>query len=145
MSPDTSMRRPTHLWVVGALALLWNAFGGFDYLATQLQVESYLAQFTPEQRAYFESFPSWAVAAWAFGVWGGVAGSIGLLMARSWAVWAFGISLAGMAISWIYQFAMTNGIAMMGDVAIWMTLTITAVAIALLWYAMRQRARGVLR
>lgn len=144
MSPETPVRRPTHLWIVGGLALLWNAFGAFDYLATQLQVESYLAQFTPEQRAYFDSFPAWAVAAWAFGVWGGMAGSIALLMARSWAVWAFGISLAGMLVSWAYQFTMADGAAMMGDVAIWMSITITAVGIALLWYAVRQRARGVL-
>lgn len=145
MTPDIPVRRPAHLWIVGALALLWNAFGAFDYLATQLEVESYLAQFTPEQRAYFDSFPSWAVAAWAFGVWGAVAGSIALLMGRAWAVWAFAISLAGMAVSWGYQFAMSNGVEMMGDVAIWMSITITAVAIALLWYAVRQRNRGVLR
>ena len=145
MSTDLPVRRPRHLWIVGALALLWNAFGAFDYLATQLKVESYLAQFTPEQRAYFDSFPSWAVAAWAFGVWGAVAGSIGLLMGRAWAVWAFAISLAGMLVSWTYQFAMSDGNAVMGNAAIWMNVTITAVGIALLWYAMRQRSRGILR
>ena len=32
---------PRHLWIVGALALLWNSFGCFDYLMTQTANEAY--------------------------------------------------------------------------------------------------------
>jgi len=64
------VRTPVHLWVVGVLALLWNAMGAFDYLATQFKLEFYVKQFTPEQLSYFYGFPAWAVAGWAFGVWG---------------------------------------------------------------------------
>ena len=52
-----SGRTPMHLWVVGALATLWNAFGAFDYVMTQTHNEKYLANFTDPQRAYFDSFP----------------------------------------------------------------------------------------
>jgi hypothetical protein len=137
--------RPRHLLVVGVLALLWNAFGAFDYLATQLRLDWYLSQFTEEQLAYFTSFPSWMVAAWAFGVWGAVAGAIGLLMARGWAVWAFAISLAGLAVSTVYNFGMTDGLEMMGTAGAVMTVFIWVVAIALLWYAVQERNNGVLR
>lgn len=37
---------PVHLWIVGGLALLWNAVGAFDYLATQLQFEPYMSGFS---------------------------------------------------------------------------------------------------
>ena len=58
---EARRRTPVHLWIVGVLALLWNLMGAFDYLATQLQLESYMSQFTEEQLAYFYGFPSWAV------------------------------------------------------------------------------------
>lgn len=54
--PDTGT--PTHLWVVGALALLWEAMGAFDYLATQVEWAFYTGQFTDEQLACFYGFPA---------------------------------------------------------------------------------------
>ena len=139
-------RTPVHLWIVGVLATIWNGFGGFDYLMTQTRNEQYLAHFTDPQRVYFESFPIWMEAAWAFGVWGGLAGSL-LLLARSrWAVAAFAVSLAGLAISTVYQYVLsTPPPEMTSGAMLAMNLVIWAVAIGLLVYAMRMRARGVLR
>jgi hypothetical protein len=138
-------RRPVHLWVVAILALLWNSFGVFDYLATQMELESYVSQFTEQQRAYFADFPSWLVSAWALGVWGAFAGSIGLLLARGWAVWAFVVSLVGLAASTVYNFGMSEGAEVMGTAGIVMTVFIWVVALALLAYAVKQRKHGVLR
>ena len=90
---------PRHLWIVGVLSLLWNAFGAMDYVLTNTNNEAYLSQFTPEQLAYFIDFPAWTTAAWALGVWGALAGSVLLLMRSRFAVHAFGVSLAGMAVS----------------------------------------------
>lgn len=143
---DGSTRTPVHLWAVGLLATLWNAFGCFDYLMTQTRNEAYLAQFTDPQRVYFDSFPLWMEATWALGVWGGLAGSL-LLLARSrHAVTAFAVSLAGLAVSTVYQYVLSRppedlqtGAMVAMNVAIW------AVAIGLLWYALRMRRRIVLR
>jgi len=135
-----------HLWIVGALATLWNGFGAFDYLMTQTRNAQYLAHFTDPQRVYFDSFPLWMEAMWAFGVWGGLAGSL-LLLARSrYAVAAFALSLAGLAASTVYQYGLSSPPAdMMTGAMIAMNLLIWAVAIALLLYAVRMRRRGVLR
>lgn len=138
-------RRPVHLWVVGVLSLLWNSFGAFDYLATQLRLEFYVSQFTTAQRDYFYGFPSWLVAAWALGVWGAFAGSIGLLLARRWAVWAFAVSLLGLAVTTVHNFALSEGAEIMGAAGVGMSVVIWAVALALLAYSLRQRTRGVLR
>jgi len=135
-----------HLWIVGAVATLWNAFGCFDYLMTQTRNEKYLANFTDPQRVYFESFPVWMEAVWALGVWGGLAGAL-LLLARSrHAVTAFAVSLGGLAVSTVYQYVlssppedMTSGAMVAMNLAIW------AVAIGLLVYALKMRRRGVLR
>ena len=139
-------RRPLHLWIVGALATLWNAFGCFDYLMTQTRNEQYLAHFTDPQRIYFDSFPIWMEAAWACGVWGGLLGSLLLLVRSRWAVAAFALSLAGLAVSTLYQYVLNSPPAdMMTGAMIGMNVAIWAVAIGLLVYAMRMRARGVLR
>ncbi len=92
---ELNTKVPRHLWIVGVLSLLWNAVGAFDYSASQLRIESYMSQFTPEQLAYFYGFPAWAVAAWAIAVWGALLGSLCLLLRKAWAVWLFGASIVG--------------------------------------------------
>jgi hypothetical protein len=142
--PAAPARTPVHLWVVGVLALLWNAVGAFDYLATELRLDFYTQQFSEEELAYFYGFPAWAVSAWAFAVWGGVAGALGLLMRRRWAVWMFGVSLLGLAVTTVYNFVLTDGAAFMGPAAAVFTALIWLVAILLFVYARRQALRGVL-
>ena len=139
-------KTPVHLWIVGILSTLWNAFGAFDYVMTQSDNEAYMSQFPAEQRAYYETFPVWLDAAWALGVWGALAGSL-LLLARSrHAVTAFAISLLGLAVSTIYTFGFSQPPeGLMSGIVIIMNIVIWAACIALLLYARRQAARGVLR
>lgn len=138
------LKVPVHLWIVGVLAVLWNLMGAFDYLATQLKLDFYMSQFTEQQLAYFYGIPSWAVAGWAFAVWGALVGSIGLLMRRKWAMWAFVVSLAGMLVSTIYNFAMSNGAEMMGTGGVIFSVIIWAIAIFLVAYSRAMASRGVL-
>ena len=140
------VRTPTHLWIVGILAVLWNGFGCFDYLMTQTRNADYLAMFTDAQRAYFESFPAWMEGAWAVGVWGGLLGSL-LLLARSrWAVIAFGLSLLGLAGGTTYQYILTSPPAEMSSPGmIAMNVAIWAVCIGLFVYAREMRRKGILR
>jgi hypothetical protein len=135
-----------HLWIVGGLSTLWNAYGCYDYLMTQTRNQAYLAQFTEAQRAYVESFPALAQGAWALGVWGALAGSL-LLLARSrWAVAAFGVSLFGLAASTVYQHLLSRmpGELMDGAMMV-LSLAIWAIVVGLLLYALAMRRRGVLR
>jgi hypothetical protein len=138
-------RTPRHLWIVGILAILWNSIGCFDYVATQTRLESYMSQFTPEQLAYFYSFPAWAVSAWAIAVWSSLLGSISLLLRRNWAVTLFGITLAGMVITSVYNFVLTDGMEMMGGGGAAFTAVIWIIAIALFLYARAMAKRRVLR
>jgi hypothetical protein len=142
---ETTAKVPRHLWIVGTLALLWNAVGAFDYSATQLRIESYMSQFTPEQLAYFYGFPAWAVAAWAIAVWSSLLGSLSLLLRKAWAVWLFGIAIAGMIITTIYNFVLTDGMAVMGAGGAVFTAVIWLIALLLFFYARAMAQRGVLR
>jgi hypothetical protein len=143
---NDSVRTPLHLWIVAVLATVWNAFGAFDYLMTQTHNEAYLANFTDPQRVYFDSFPLWMEAAWAFGVWGGLLGALLLLLRSRHAVAAFAVSLAGLAISTLYQYVLSAPPEeMKSGVMLGMNLAIWAIAIGLLWYAMKMHKAGVLR
>jgi len=141
----TRRKTPVHLWFVGIVSLLWNAMGAFDYLASQLRLDFYMSQFSEAMLAYFYGFPSWAVAAWAFGVWGALAGSIGLLLRHRWSLWAFVISFAGMAFNSVYTLGMSNGVEIMGTSAVIFSVVIWIVAIFLVVYAWKQTKNGVLK
>jgi len=138
-------RTPRHLWIVGILAVLWNAVGAFDYSATQLRLESYMSQFPPEQLAYFYGFPSWVVAAWAIAVWGALLGSVGLLLRKRWAVWLFGVSIVGMVLTALHNFVLSDGLSVMGMGAVTFTGVIWLIAFFLFFYARAMAKRGVLR
>lgn len=139
------VRTPVHLWIVGVLSLLWNLVGVVDYLATELRWEPYMGQFPQEQLDYFYGFPAWMVAAWAIGVWGALAGSIGLLLRKRWTIWMFGLSIVGMLITTIYTFFLSNGMEIMGTAGAVFSAVIWVIAIALFVYARKMAARGVLR
>lgn len=142
---SNNVKTPVHLWIVGVLALLWNAGGAFDYLATKLRLDFYMSQFTAEQLDYFYGFPAWMVVAWAVGVWGALLGSLGLLMRKAWAVWVFGASLLGLAVSTVYNFVLTNGAEVMGEPAVMFTAVIWVIGLFLFFYAKAMARRGVLR
>jgi hypothetical protein len=137
---------PWQLWLVGVLALLWNGMGALDYVMTETRNAAYMSKFTPEQLAYFYGFPAWVIACWALGVWGGVLGSILLLLRRRWAVPVFGVSLATMAVTFFHNFVLTNGLQMMGGAGgVIFTAVIFVVGIALLIYSRHLAGAGVLR
>ncbi|MBT8425572.1 MAG: hypothetical protein KJO67_11395 [Silicimonas sp.] len=140
------MRAPWHIWLVGIVSLLWNGMGATDYAMTQFEYGPYLAQFTDEQRAYFQSFPTWVQATWALAVWLSVAGSI-LLLARSrHAAMLFGVSLICMIATFVHNFGLAevrmDQIA--GTMALWFSILILVVGFGLWIYARQMNKRNVL-
>jgi hypothetical protein len=148
---DASMttRTPWHLWVVGVVSLLWNGFGGYDFIMTTTQGEAYFraSGFDQAMIDYYNAMPTWMYVPWVLGVWGAVAGSILLLMRSRFAVHAFALSLLGALVSLVYgQFMnpmpeLPPALAMMK----YMPYVITLIAAFLAWYAWTMSKKGVLR
>ncbi len=138
-------KTPWHLWVVGIVSLLWNSGGAISYSATKLgMLES--AGLPSDQIAYFSSFPAWASAFWALGVWGCFVGSALLLLRTKHAVTAFGISIVGLIGVTVYQrlFAdIPEALQTIGNdlfaAAIWV------ITLGLFFYASRMKRAGVLK
>ena len=152
MANGARSRTPAHLWIVGGLATLWNAFGAFDYVKTRMRDTDYLASMMPNADpnailAWIDGFPVWAQFGWGLGVWGGLLGSV-LLLARSrFAVHAFAASLVGILLSLGYQIVAAAPMPGGANEGIGgaMPYMIILVGIALLYYASMQRAKGALR
>ena len=143
-----TVRTPWHLWVVGVVSLLWNAFGAFDFVSTITRGEAYLREMNFDQAMidYVLAMPDWMYVPWTLGVWGAVIGSILLLLRNRYAVWAFALSLIGAVVSLVYGQLMdppplTPDMAMMK----WMPFAIMLITVLLFVYAFNMRRKGVLR
>lgn len=139
-------RIPWHFWVVGIGGLLWSAMGAFDYFMSQTHNEGHLKAFTPAQLEYFYGLPSWVVATWAIGVWGGVVGCLLLVVRKGWAVPVLLASLIGAAITFLYNIVLSEGVEAMGGgaEAIVFPIVILVIAFGLWWYARGMKRKGML-
>src|SRR5689334_9587039 len=151
MQQAVSSRTPTHLWVVGVLSLLWNCFGAYDYTMTRTRNVDYLAKSMPgvdpnATLAWIDGMPLYAQIGWGLGVWMALVGSLLLLIRSRWAVWSFGLSLAGAVISLGYQMTMAPALqgAPQGLMSTVMPLVIIAVALFLFLYARAMEQKDVL-
>jgi hypothetical protein len=150
MQQAVSARAPAHLWIVGILSLLWNAFGCYDYFMTRTKGAAYVESMMHTDQgaaimAYINGFPIWVSAAWGFGVWGGLFGSILLLMRSRHAVAAFAVSMIGAIVGLGWQLLNPSGIAEMNEtVNRVMPYVIIVVAVALFLYARAIKAKGLL-
>ncbi|MEZ5887586.1 MAG: hypothetical protein R3D56_12000 [Paracoccaceae bacterium] len=140
------MRAPMHLWLIGGLTLFWNLVGAADYTLTQTHAAFYLAQFTPEQLAWFDSFPAWVEGAWAIAVWFSVLGSVLLLLRKGAAVLAFALSLVAMVVTGIYNFFVMSPALneISGEGAIAFSLVLLVIGLCEWLYARRMRQLHVI-
>jgi len=134
-----------HLWIVGILSLLWNAFGCYEYLMVNLKNAAFMARIPAEQIAYMDGLPAWLTAFWAIGVWGGIAGSILLLMRSRYSVWAFVLSAIGAVVGLGYQiFATARPPSMtVGPMGL-IPWAIILFAVFLAWYSWNTDKKGLL-
>ena len=148
-APAGAGRTPVHLWIVGGLSLLWNAFGGYDYAMSVTRGEAYWREsgMTDAMIAYYNAMPVWMYVPWILGVWGAVIGSILLLLRNRLAVPAFALSLAGAATSVVYGTLIDKAPPPPPEMAVmaYMPWVILVIAAVLAWYAALMSKRGVLR
>ena len=138
----SAAKAPWHLWAIGLVTLLWNGVGIMSYMMSRLGKLADLGM-TLEQIAYFDTFPAWANAFWALGVWGAFFGSVLLLLRSRWAVISIAISVVGLVGTTVFQRLVIDLPADMSnpvlDIVIWAT------TLFMLWYALKMRREGVLR
>jgi hypothetical protein len=120
-------KTPWHLWLVGVIAVLFNAIGAFDHVMSMVQGERYMASvgMTPAQIAHYRQLPIWMMPVWAIGVWGAMLGSVLILLRNKLAPPVFGVSVAAFLLNVIYTYVLTDGGEIMGRAPVaWHTFSI---------------------
>lgn len=130
---------PAWFRIVALLAVLWNAFGVFQYLSSVGLFGDPMATLDEAQRSAAESIPAWITGAFAIGTFAGLAGSLGLAMRRRWAWPVLLLSLVALIVleGWI---VFLSGFLEMFGLAV--PVSVTVIAILLAWLAHHARERG---
>jgi hypothetical protein len=149
MQHAVSARTPAHLWIVGILSLLWNAFGAYDYTMSNMHNLKYLGSMGVDpirMLNYLEKMPLYAKVGWALGVWAALLGSILLLMRSRYALYAFTLSIVGMVLSFGGQYLGPPMPPEMNAGAMkYVPMIIVLLGLIQAWYAWRETKAGVLR
>jgi len=140
-------KTPWHLWLIGVIAVLFNAIGVVDFVMSMAQGAKYLASagMTPDQIAHYQRLPSWMKVVWAAGVFGAFTASVLLLLRRKQAWPVFAVSLAAFLISLLYTYVLTGDGAVMGRQMAVTSAVIAGLLVAFSGYSRFMAVRGILR
>ena len=126
---------PKWFWVIAIIALLWNLMGVFSFFQHVFISDEALNALPPAEQDLYNSYPLWTKIAFAFAVFGGVIGSIGLVARKKWAKPAFILSLLGIIPQMSHSLFFTNSRDVYGPGTEVMPVSIILVAVFLLWFA----------
>ena len=122
-------------WIISGVALLWNAMGVNQYLQQAYMTDAFKAMYTEEQLVIITSAPSWVIAVFAIAVFGGLLGSLALLLRKKIAIVLFIVSLIGIIAQMYHNLFMIDSVAIYGPGAAIMPIMVIAFALFLLWFS----------
>ena len=133
---------PRSFWIISWAALIWNLGGVASFVTHMTKTEEALMKLPEAQRQFYETLPAWADGAFAAAVFGGLLGSLLLLLRKAWAVPVFIASLAGLLVQLYHAFIMAGGLEVFGAAALAMPALILVIAVFLVWYSRSASARA---
>jgi hypothetical protein len=141
MNQVTGTRPHWSFWLIGVIALVWNAAGVANYF---VQMDpGMLEAYRASERALVENRPAWATAGFAVAVFGGTIGSLLLLLRQSASVYLFAASALGVVVTIFH--ALGSGVEFgAGELAGIIAMPLV-VAGFLVWYCLFAGNRGWLR
>lgn len=142
MTDFSNNKPPVWFWIIGVIAIIWNAMGVMQYLLQAYSTDSFKAQYTEEQLELISNVPAWATAAFALAVFGGLLGSLFLLLRKKIAYMFFLISLIAVIVQLYHNFVVIDSIEIMGSISAIMAGVIAGAAILLLWYSKYATKKG---
>jgi hypothetical protein len=147
MNQTTSnTRMPKWFWAIASLGLAWNIFGVVQFLATARGTVGSLMSggMTQAQADLYINLPMWMTVAFAAGVFGGVLGSVLLLLRKSSSAPVFGVSLIAYVVLYIGD--ITQGVfTAFGPPQVVILTIVVLIAAGLLWLARHYQKAGRLK
>jgi hypothetical protein len=139
-SQSATAKPPTWYWVIAGIALVWMLIGVLSWVMDLMTDEAALSQMSEAQQQLYRSRPSWIFGVYAVAIFSGLAGAIGLLMRKGWAVSAFALSLIAIILQFGYTFLVMDAIRLLGAAAaVIFPLVIFAIGAVLLWFSLHAK------
>ncbi len=140
----TSTNKPNvGFWIIAVIALAWNIMGVMAYLGQVYITDEVKNAMTIEQQELLANTPAWSTALFAISVFGGLLGSLLLLIRKKWATPIFLISLLAVLIGMGYSLFATNHAEVYGTVdGIVMPIIIIIIAFFLYMYSKKSAVKG---
>lgn len=143
MVASTVASPPRWFWIAAVLALVWTLLGVLAFVMDLSTSEAALAAMSETQREIYLARPQWLLVDYAVATLAALAGAIGLLLRRPWAVWAFAVSLAAVVLQFGYLIFGMNLVERLGAAAaLPFPIVIFAIGVAMLWFARYAKHRG---
>ncbi len=139
---NTTTKPKAAYWIIAVIALIWNGMGVKAYLDQAFNSESFRAQFDTAQLAIIDNTPAWATAAFALAVFGGLLGSLTLLLRKKIANLLFTVSLLGIIVQMSYNFFISKSIEVYGPGGMIMPIMILVIGIFLFMYSKNVTTKG---
>ncbi len=124
---------PVWFWVVSAVALLWYLMDMSGFLMRLFMTEDVISSMPENQQHLYRNIPLWVDIGFACEVFGGLLGSIALLLKKKWALPLFVISVLGTLAQTSNIWFLTDARSVMGAPAIVMPLVAIVIGVALIF------------
>jgi hypothetical protein len=125
----------TWFTVVAVLAIIWNAMGVTAYImSVTMSAEDFLKLSQAEQDLH-NATPAWAKGAFAIAVFGGLLGSLLLVLKKSLALPVLVLSFIAILVQMYNAFFIQDSFAVFGPGSTIMPIMVVVIAALLIWLA----------
>lgn len=132
-------------WVISIIAMLWYLMDVSGFFMRVFMSEETLLAMPENQQQFIQDIPLWVNIVFALEVFGGILGSIGLLLKNKWALPLFIISFIGVLSQTTYLYFLSDAISINGALAIVMPLVAILITIGLIFFTKSSIAKAWLK
>jgi len=131
-----NVKIPVWFWIVAVIFLLWNIMGVISFFMHTFITDEALALLPENERELYGDYPLWTTIVFAIAVFGGLLGSIGLVLKKSWSKLAFIISLLVVIPQMIHNVFFTKSMEVYGPgQAATMPVMVVVFGVLLIWFS----------
>ena len=142
---NSTSKVATWFWIVASLMVLWNIMGLASFSYHVFITDEMLAAMPEKESALFDEYPLWTDITFGIAVFGGLLGSIGLLLRKRWSKILLKVSLIAILIQMSHSLFFTDSMEVYGPKTVVMPIILIVIAIFLIWFANLADKKGWLR
>ncbi|HHB52697.1 MAG TPA: hypothetical protein ENK75_06655 [Saprospiraceae bacterium] len=111
---SAQIKIPKWFWVLAVISLLWNIMGILSFFVHTFITDEALAKLPDNERALYSEYTICTTIIFAIATFGGLIGSLGLILKRKWAKIFFIISFLAIVQQMIHNVFFTKSIDVYG-------------------------------